>query len=150
MSHKQQIEELQHQITILKAIDDGKTIQYREHGTTNWKDLVDTPNFRSICHEFRVKPDVEYFIPRPGTRVIRNWEGEVREMVFIEIIKDGGRYLTLMYPDGYQQFCCPSPSALWAKTDKIPLKRNISPSPDNHNYYFHFTQVLNPETCQWS
>ena len=50
------------QITIMKAYEDGKTIEVKRYDETKWKslDYVENYKFNFSCYEYRIKPVPKY------------------------------------------------------------------------------------------
>ena len=50
------------QIAIIKAYEDGKTIEVKRYDETKWKslDYVENYKFNFSCYEYRIKPEDKY------------------------------------------------------------------------------------------
>ena len=50
------------QIAIMKAYEDGKTIEWKHYGETEWKSIEHVENylFDFVANEYRIKPEDKY------------------------------------------------------------------------------------------
>ena len=50
------------QIAIIKAYEDGKTIEWKHYGETEWKSIEHVENylFDFVANEYRIKPECKY------------------------------------------------------------------------------------------
>ena len=50
------------QIAIMKAYEDGKTIEWKHYGETEWKSIEHVENylFDFVANEYRIKPEPKY------------------------------------------------------------------------------------------
>lgn len=147
---KADIGSLKSRLAILEAFDRGETIQMRVRGQKEWVSRLMCPDFENSHLEYRIAPKRKFFIPKAGTRVLRQFGEEIREMAFVRIFParhEKPRLHMVFNEESKSDYLIAPTSASWALGEEIPFNEEIEPFGPNMLYSFRFTDVLTD--CEW-